>query len=79
MFFFKLKARFILADVSQVSDAVGKAQNEKYRRVDSELNTRIAFFDLGEGGAANGGALSHRRRGDTAAAAGVPDVRAQFA
>lgn len=74
MFFFELKARFILTDVSQVSDAIGKAQDEKYRRVDAELNTRITLFDLAKGGAADGGALSHRRCGDTAAAASVPDI-----
>jgi hypothetical protein len=65
----------VVAHVSQFANTTDESKHEENGGVDAELNSGLAFFDLGKRGSADRGTLRHRCRRYATATAGVADVR----
>jgi len=76
---FELKTDGVGFWVGKVSKALDHAYHEEDRGVDPEGDAGIAFFNLDQGGPADGGALSRNGHGDAPSPSGVADIVAQLA
>ena len=68
----------IAADIGNLAQAVEQAERLKDGGVDADADIGVAGFDLLQGRSGREGALGHDRHGETAAAAGVADIRAEL-
>jgi hypothetical protein len=69
----------IVADVGDLAQAVEQAERKQDASVNADADIGVACFDSLKRGAGREGALGHNRHGEPSTAAGIMNVRAEFA
>ena len=77
-FLFQAQSNRIVPGVSQLRQTVRHPKDEEHGGINPQGDARIALLQPVESHAADKCPLRHDRRGNTATAARIPDVRAQF-